>query len=98
MSYASVSESSASQPRRQAEEHAKQIQDDRLLRALLQPIPLSRVRNTGMNHVLLQLGDLGFISPERTLQSVMRTLFLLKQVSGGFPGLDLTGVTQRNCV
>jgi hypothetical protein len=54
--------------------------EEPLLKALLTPLPLSRVRNSGLSHEALQLGDMMFLNPEKTLASVMRTLFVIKQV------------------
>lgn len=57
------------------------------MKALLQPLPLGRIRNTELNNTVLQVEEHSYvIDPEKTLQSVMRALFVLKQVRGGQGG------------
>ncbi|KAL6748116.1 hypothetical protein V8C86DRAFT_2886772 [Haematococcus lacustris] len=53
---------------------------ERLTRILMQPMPLGRVRNSSINHQVIQANDSYFINPEKTLQSVIRMLCILKQV------------------
>jgi len=47
---------------------------------LLQPLPVGSVLNNSLHHAVVELNGNYFLDPERTLESTMRVLQVVKQV------------------
>ncbi len=53
-----------------------------LLGVLSQPLPLGSARNFALNDAVVKMGDdVLFLDPQRMLESTMRALYVVKQVS-----------------
>lgn len=56
-----------------------------LLKSLLHPIPLSRKRHHAIDHLTVEAGGALFVDPAKCLESVMRSLYVIKQVGPNSP-------------
>nr|8A22_Bb Chain Bb, uS2m [Polytomella magna]8APN_Bb Chain Bb, uS2m [Polytomella magna]8APO_Bb Chain Bb, uS2m [Polytomella magna] len=51
-----------------------------LMKVLLQPLPLGKVRNSSLNDVVVEVENFWYINPEKTLASLARSLYIIKDV------------------
>ena len=62
-----------------------QVDDGRemeaLIAALLQPVPLGKVTHGALADISVEVNKTLFIDPAKTLESTMRALYVIKQVS-----------------